>query len=159
MCEVRDGCGHVESTLAVLSQQAWWDKLPADVRGALSESIQRLVKEQRAEVEAENDRFSNSSSARDVSVRTFSCGASRLKNSAAGLYQYVPRWYRHCERVQQEVEIEQGKEITEGRKKGGNDHERKQKLTVFTGICLVVFVLGGTAVLWQPGGRRSPRSR
>jgi C4-dicarboxylate-binding protein DctP len=38
----------------LLANKAWWDGLPQDIRAGLSESIQRLVKEQRMEMEAEN---------------------------------------------------------------------------------------------------------
>ncbi len=48
--------GMLNATLAVLlANKAWWDKLPADIRSGLSQAIERLVKEQRADIEAEND--------------------------------------------------------------------------------------------------------
>jgi C4-dicarboxylate-binding protein DctP len=38
----------------LIANKPWWEGLPQDVRTALSESVERLVKEQRAEMEAEN---------------------------------------------------------------------------------------------------------
>lgn len=48
--------GMLNATLAVLlANKTWWDKLPQDIRGALTECIQRLTREQRADVEIENE--------------------------------------------------------------------------------------------------------
>lgn len=38
----------------ILGNNAWWNNLPTDIRNGLSEVIQRLVKEQRAEIEVDN---------------------------------------------------------------------------------------------------------
>ena len=63
--------GMLNATLAVLvGNKAWWDKLPPDVRAGLSESIQRLVKEQRAEVEVENGTILKQLTAKGCQVYT-----------------------------------------------------------------------------------------
>lgn len=38
----------------IIVNSSWWNKLPIDIRGGLSESVQRVVKEQRAEIEVED---------------------------------------------------------------------------------------------------------
>jgi C4-dicarboxylate-binding protein DctP len=38
----------------IIANNSWWNNLPSDVRGGLSNAIQRLVREQRAEMEVED---------------------------------------------------------------------------------------------------------
>jgi len=38
----------------LLGNKTWWNGLPPDIRSGVSEAVQRLVKEQRAEIEVEN---------------------------------------------------------------------------------------------------------
>ena len=38
----------------LIANKSWWEGLPQDIKTGLSESIQRLVKEQRAEMEVES---------------------------------------------------------------------------------------------------------
>ncbi|MFB3885162.1 MAG: TRAP transporter substrate-binding protein [Thermodesulfobacteriota bacterium] len=54
---VTDG-GMLNATLAVMAtNKAWWNNLSPDVRTGLTESLQRLIKEQRAEMEVENKKI------------------------------------------------------------------------------------------------------
>lgn len=54
---VTDG-GMLNATLvAIIANKAWWNNLPADVRNGLSDSIQRVVQEQRADMEVENKKI------------------------------------------------------------------------------------------------------
>jgi C4-dicarboxylate-binding protein DctP len=41
----------------ILGNREWWGKLPADIRDGLSESLQRVVKEMREEIEVENKKI------------------------------------------------------------------------------------------------------
>lgn len=50
--------GMLNATLApLIANKAWWDKLPADIRAGLSEAIQKLTKEQRADIEVDNKKL------------------------------------------------------------------------------------------------------
>ena len=54
---VTDG-GMLNATLAfIVGNKEWWEKLPADVRSGLSESLQRTVKEMRADIEVDNKKI------------------------------------------------------------------------------------------------------
>jgi len=54
---VTDG-GMLNAThVFLIANKAWWNSLPSDIRSGLSESIQRLVKEQRVEIEVENKKI------------------------------------------------------------------------------------------------------
>ena len=47
--------GMMNATFAfILGNKEWWQKLPADVRSGLSESLQRTVREMRVDIEVEN---------------------------------------------------------------------------------------------------------
>ena len=61
--------GMLNATMAVLlTNKAWWNELPADVRTGLSECVQRLIREQRAEVEVENKTILHQLSAKGCQV-------------------------------------------------------------------------------------------
>jgi C4-dicarboxylate-binding protein DctP len=65
--------GMLNATLAVLvANKSWWNSLPADVSAGMSEAIQRLVKEQRAEVEVENTSILKQLAAKGCQVYTLS---------------------------------------------------------------------------------------
>ena len=52
----------------VIANRDWWNGLPADVRGGLSEVVQRVVMEQRAEIVVENKTLLDQIRAKGVSV-------------------------------------------------------------------------------------------
>jgi C4-dicarboxylate-binding protein DctP len=100
--------GMLNATLAVLlANKAWWDKLPPDVRSGLSESIQRLVKEQRAEVEVENETILKQLTAKGCQVYPLpSAEQAAWKKTLQPVYtEFAPKIGSDVVReVQQEVE-------------------------------------------------------
>lgn len=100
--------GMLNATLAVLvGNKAWWDKLPPDVRSGLSESIQRLVKEQRADVEVENETILKQLTAKGCQVYTLSPAEQAVwKKTLQPVYtEFAPKIGSDLVReVQQEVE-------------------------------------------------------
>jgi len=54
----------------IITNTNWWKNLPADVRGGLSEAIQRLVKEQRVEIVVEEQTIFDQIKAKGVQVIT-----------------------------------------------------------------------------------------
>ena len=100
--------GMLNATLAVLvGNKAWWDKLPPDVRSGLSESIQRLVKEQRADVEVENETIMKQLAAKGCQVYTLSPAEQFVwKKTLQPVYtEFAPKIGSDLVReVQQEVE-------------------------------------------------------
>jgi C4-dicarboxylate-binding protein DctP len=65
---VTDG-GMLNATFAfIIANKAWWNNLPADIRNGLSEAIQRLIKEQRAEIEVENKKLFEAIAAKGCQV-------------------------------------------------------------------------------------------
>ena len=100
--------GMLNATLAVfLANKAWWEKLPADIRGGLSECIQRLVKEQRADVEVENETILKQLAAKGCQVYTLSpAEQAAWKKTLQPVYtEFVPKIGADLvKEVQQEVE-------------------------------------------------------
>jgi C4-dicarboxylate-binding protein DctP len=69
---VTDG-GMLNATLAVMvTNKAWWNNLSADVRTGLTESLQRLIREQRAEMEVENKKIFEQIAAKGCQVHYLS---------------------------------------------------------------------------------------
>ena len=63
--------GMLNATLAVLiGNKAWWDKLPADIRSGLADAIQKLTKEQRADIEVDNNKLFEQIAAKGCQVYT-----------------------------------------------------------------------------------------
>jgi C4-dicarboxylate-binding protein DctP len=100
--------GMLNATLAVLlANKAWWEKLPSDVRTGLSECIQRLVKEQRADVEVENETILKQLAAKGCQVYTLSPAEQAVwKKALQPVYtEFVPKIGTELvKEVQQEVE-------------------------------------------------------
>jgi C4-dicarboxylate-binding protein DctP len=69
---VTDG-GMLNATLAVMvTNKAWWNNLSADVRTGLTQSLQRLIREQRAEMEVENKKIFEQIAAKGCQVHYLS---------------------------------------------------------------------------------------
>lgn len=100
--------GMLNATLAVLlANKAWWDKLPAEIRAGLSECIQKLVKEQRADVEVENETILKQLAAKGCQVYTLSpAEQAAWKKTLQPVYtEFVPKIGTDLvKEVQQEVE-------------------------------------------------------
>jgi len=61
--------GMLNATLInLIGSKEWWEKLPPDVRGAISEAIQRLIKEERAEIGAQNKKYFDEIAAKGCQV-------------------------------------------------------------------------------------------
>ena len=56
----------------IIANKAWWNNLPPDIRNGMSEAIQRVVKEQRAEMELENKKLFEAIAAKGCQVYTLS---------------------------------------------------------------------------------------
>ncbi len=54
----------------IIANTSWWSGLPADIRSGLSEVIQRLIKEQRAEILEDDKKIFNQIAAKGVQVIT-----------------------------------------------------------------------------------------
>jgi C4-dicarboxylate-binding protein DctP len=100
--------GMLNATLAVLlANKAWWDKLPQDIRAGLSDCIQRLVKEQRADVEAENETILKQLPGKGCQVYALSAAEQAAwRKALQPVYtEYVPKIGTDLvKEVQQEVE-------------------------------------------------------
>jgi len=100
--------GMLNATLAVLvANKAWWDNLPADVRAGMSEAIQRLVKEQRSEVEVENTSILKQLAAKGCQVYTLAPAEQGIwKKALQPVYtEFAPKIGADLvKQVQQEVE-------------------------------------------------------
>jgi C4-dicarboxylate-binding protein DctP len=100
--------GMLNATLAVLvANKNWWNGLPADVSAGMSEAIQRLVKEQRAEVEVENTSILKQLAAKGCQVYTLSPADQAVwKKALQPVYtEFLPKIGADLvKQVQQEVE-------------------------------------------------------
>lgn len=69
---VTDG-GMMNATFGfIIANKSWWNNLPADIRNGLSEVIQRVIKEQRAEIEVQNKKLFEAIAAKGCQVYTLS---------------------------------------------------------------------------------------
>ena len=61
--------GMLNATLVnLIGSKEWWEKLPADIRGGITESIQRLIKEERVEIGAQNRKYFDDIAAKGCQV-------------------------------------------------------------------------------------------
>lgn len=72
----------------ILANHAWWNSLPPDISRGLFEAVQRLVKEQRAEIEVEDKKDFEQIAARGVQVYYLTPGEMLAwKKALQGIYQ------------------------------------------------------------------------
>ncbi|OGP67075.1 MAG: hypothetical protein A2169_08150 [Deltaproteobacteria bacterium RBG_13_47_9] len=104
---VTDG-GMLNATMVgMTANKAWWNNLPADVRAGLSESIQRLVQEQRAEMEVQNKKIFDQIAAKGCQVYYLSSDEQMaLKKALQAVYEeFSPKiGMDFVKEAQQEVE-------------------------------------------------------
>lgn len=90
---VTDG-GMLNAThVFMIANKTWWNSLPTDIRSGLTECIQRLVKEQRVEIEVENKKTFEQIAAKGCQVYYLSQAEQlALKKALQPVYtEFVPK--------------------------------------------------------------------
>jgi C4-dicarboxylate-binding protein DctP len=100
--------GMLNATLAILiGSRTWWEKLPADIRTGIHDAIQKLIKEQRADIEVENAKLFRQIAAKGCQLYTLTkADEAAWKKALQPVYtEFVPKIGADLVKdIQQEVE-------------------------------------------------------
>ena len=87
------GAGMMNATHCfIITNKKWWEQLPADLRGPLSDNIAKLVKELRVEIESDNKKVFEQIAAKGCQVHMLTpAEAQALKKALQPVYtEYTP---------------------------------------------------------------------